>query len=565
MGTCIIKKPEDSHLTVSLESPETTKKPNHQIVLNESAASDEASKEMTTPKLNQNGQAQRGDDQTTVMNHMTTIGALDEEEKEETDPFSQIARGEKIGDGPYGQVFECFHRVTGKVLAMKVLKFAKDQPDLLKKQLAVIHKEMDKLKNLTHDNLVKYYGARSNIADGTIEILMEKVPGGNLANLFKNYSKFDEQLLSRFLVQIVNALGYLHENNVKHRNLKAANILITVDAVVKISDYGFAKILRIPDSHAIKHVPMPNFPLQTVIWTAPEVLLEGNETTACDVWSLACTVIEILSKKPPWDGQYNKFIDFINMLGDKNMFPKFPPSISPICDEFLHAALNRDPTKRPTMEALQNNAFVQGLHPDQTDWEMESLLQSNAFMTKKSTFTIPLNGGFFKKDSNITHLQPGDMETSMFRRINSPADAVGGVGGIGQGPGMSGFGHHSQIGGVGGSLLNNGKNRNDHKDDKGGSPDDRLAAVKTSVVSRAEMQRMWEEELAREVERNCLRDEEQQMEGVVEVNSKDEHSRSRIDDGDNNSKSIKENKEKELKDNKDAEEALTRELKEHQA
>ena len=109
------------------------------------------------------------------------------------------------------------------------------------------------------------------------------------------------------MIQILEGLGYLHHNGIVHCNLKAANILMTQSGEVKLSDFGISLYLR-----AIEHVDkgvscMPN-------WAAPEVIELRPVSTKSDIWSLGCTIIELLTGRPPYG-------DVVNALNGTGSFP----------------------------------------------------------------------------------------------------------------------------------------------------------------------------------------------------------------------------------------------------
>ena len=108
------------------------------------------------------------------------------------------------------------------------------------------------------------------------------------------------------MIQVLEGLDYLHHNGLVHGNLKAANILMTQSGEVKLSDFGIALYLR-EIEHVDKGVScMPN-------WAAPEVIELRPVTTKSDIWSLGCTVIELLTGRPPYG-------DLVDALNGKSYF-----------------------------------------------------------------------------------------------------------------------------------------------------------------------------------------------------------------------------------------------------
>lgn len=90
--------------------------------------------------------------------------------------------------------------------------------------------------------------------------------------------------------QVLQGLLYLHEQGVIHRDIKGANILTTKDGLVKLADFGVATKSNVGESSVVG----------TPYWMSPEIIQLSGATTASDIWSLGCTVIELLDGKPPY-------------------------------------------------------------------------------------------------------------------------------------------------------------------------------------------------------------------------------------------------------------------------
>ena len=107
--------------------------------------------------------------------------------------------------------------------------------------------------------------------------------------------------MASYVTQVLEGLDYLHQNGIVHCNLKASNILVTQNGEVKLSDFGISLYLRAIELHAIEHVDnkgvscIPN-------WAAPGL---RPVSTKSDIWSLGCTVIELLTGKPPYEDLVN--------------------------------------------------------------------------------------------------------------------------------------------------------------------------------------------------------------------------------------------------------------------
>ena len=107
------------------------------------------------------------------------------------------------------------------------------------------------------------------------------------------FGKLNEGLVAGYVVKILEGLHYLHESDVVHLDLKVANILTTKNGNMKLSDFGVSLNLRTVE-HELKDVA------RTPNRMAPEVIKLKGASTKADIWSLGCTVIELLTGRPPY-------------------------------------------------------------------------------------------------------------------------------------------------------------------------------------------------------------------------------------------------------------------------
>ena len=102
-------------------------------------------------------------------------------------------------------------------------------------------KEVSVLRNLDHKNIVKYYQTNMSEDMNAIDILLEFVPGGSLRDLLGKYGPLETEIVQNYSKQLLQGLNYLHQHNVNHRDLKSANILISSNGTVKVSDFGSSR------------------------------------------------------------------------------------------------------------------------------------------------------------------------------------------------------------------------------------------------------------------------------------------------------------------------------------
>lgn len=163
----------------------------------------------------------------------------------------------------------------------------------------------------------------------------------------KKFGKFPESLASVYIAQVLEGLSFLHEQGTIHRDIKGANILTTKDGLAKLADFGVAtNIAKLDDSPSV--VGTPN-------WMAPEVIELHGATTASDIWSLGCTVVELLTGNPPYHhlGQMQAMFAIAN----NDHFP-IPEGISPLVQDFLMQCFQKDPNLRVTAKKLLKHPWV---------------------------------------------------------------------------------------------------------------------------------------------------------------------------------------------------------------
>ena len=220
--------------------------------------------------------------------------------------------GDCLGKGAFGSVFRALNMNTGEAVAVKQVRLA----DLPKSELRVITLEIDLLKNLDHPNIVKYHGFVKS--SESLNIILEYCENGSLHTISKNFGKFPENLVGLYMSQVLNGLLYLHEQGVIHRDIKGANILTTKQGLVKLADFGVAT--RTTSLHESSVVGTP-------YWMAPEVIELSGATTAADIWSLGCTVIELLDGRPPYH-KLQPMHALFRIVNDDH--PPLPEGASPV-------------------------------------------------------------------------------------------------------------------------------------------------------------------------------------------------------------------------------------------
>ncbi|KAJ5714897.1 Cytokinesis protein sepH [Penicillium malachiteum] len=248
--------------------------------------------------------------------------------------------GDCLGKGAFGSVYRALNWNTGETVAVKQIKLV----DLPTSELRVIMLEIDLLKNLDHPNIVKYHGFVKSVE--TLNIILEYCENGSLHSIAKNFGRFPENLVGLYMSQVLHGLLYLHEQGVIHRDIKGANILTTKEGLVKLADFGVASRTTGLSVSSVVGTPY---------WMAPEVIELTGASTASDIWSLGCTVIELLEGKPPYH-HLQPMPALFRIVNDDH--PPLPQGASPAVKDFLMQCFQKDPNLRVSAKKLLKHPWI---------------------------------------------------------------------------------------------------------------------------------------------------------------------------------------------------------------
>ncbi|CAO3650644.1 unnamed protein product [Cunninghamella blakesleeana] len=277
---------------------------------------------------------------------------------------AQYQLGNCIGKGQFASVYRALDLSTGEIVAIKRIKLEDGEQD------EEMMKEIALLKNMSHSNVIRYLGFIRN--KNHLNIILEYAENGSLMSTLKSFGAFPEKLVASFCIKILNGLDYLHENDVVHCDLKAANILTTKTGNVKLTDFGVSLNLKIKkdDNETVSGTPN---------WMAPEVIELQGASTKSDIWSLGCTLIELVTGKPP-------YADLISMSAMfrivEDEYPPLPDNITDEMRDFLLCCFQKNPDDRPTANILKEHPWLK-LYPQANN--NNSLKSANSKMSIASS------------------------------------------------------------------------------------------------------------------------------------------------------------------------------------
>lgn len=258
---------------------------------------------------------------------------------------------DELGRGAMGVVYRAHDPVIGRDVAVKTMHLSADgsganRPEFLSR----FQTEARAAGILTHPNIVVVYDAGEE--EGTFYITMELVEGRSLHSLLEEHQAFPLPRAVRIIEQACSALEYAHKHNIIHRDVKPANLMITADDTVKVTDFGTAKILRFNTTQTAAVIGTPSY-------MSPEQIKGKTVDGRSDIFALGVILYELVTGEKPFPGQ-NITTVIYKIVNEEPIPPReLEPSINPGLCNVIARALAKDPTARfqtcgELLEALKN-------------------------------------------------------------------------------------------------------------------------------------------------------------------------------------------------------------------
>ncbi|KAJ8924077.1 hypothetical protein NQ315_006858 [Exocentrus adspersus] len=305
----------------------------------------------------------------------------------------------KLGEGSYGIVYKCRNRDTGEIVAIK--KFAESEDDPLIRKIAL--REIRLLKNLKHPNLVNLIEVFRR--KRRLHLVFEFCERTVLNELERYPRGCPELLCQQIIWQTLQAVEYCHQHGCIHRDIKPENILLTSTGVVKLCDFGFARMLN-PGENYTDYVA-------TRWYRAPELLVGDTQYgTPVDVWAIGCVLAELIKGEALWPGKSDvdqlylircTVGDFLprHMQAFKNndffqgVILPVPSQLTPLefklplCNavilDFLKKCLDKDPSKRWTCKELLTHKYFENVNFKVDENEVQNNEKSSRDKSRNSS------------------------------------------------------------------------------------------------------------------------------------------------------------------------------------
>eukprot|EP00108_Taenia_solium_P010171 TsM_000101901 transcript=TsM_000101901 gene=TsM_000101901 len=288
--------------------------------------------------------------------------------------------GPFLGKGAFSLCYQARDIRTGTLMAVKRLRFVGDSSAEAMEQLATAKEEVEIMRRLYHPNVLRLFGIAYNPEKKHVDIFVEWMPGGR-ANL------------------LVDCTG----------------------SVVRISDFGASARLGSQGSVAGQFQGQV---IGTFAFMAPEVLRGETYGRACDIWSVGCCLLEMLSGKPPWnDSRLTNQYALMFTIASTDQPPSYPKSISPSVKQFLDSCFNRVPEQRPTAHRLlQHPVFSAIISAPEPSTKASSTSRTANSSLSKSFTAVSLSSSSSSSRATSRHraLPPVPHESSLPPTTLSP-------------------------------------------------------------------------------------------------------------------------------------------------
>ncbi|KAK7061539.1 Serine/threonine-protein kinase [Favolaschia claudopus] len=243
-----------------------------------------------------------------------------------------------LGEGGFARVYEVKDgsnkRFACKVVTMTSLK--------TKKAKTKLYAEIKIHRSLSHPNIVHFIDCFEG--DDNVYMTLELCPSGSLMDLLRRRKRFTEPEARFFMIQLIGACHYMHNQSVIHRDLKLGNLFLDAHMNIKVGDFGLAALIESPGERKKTICGTPNY-------IAPEVLFDtaSGHSFEVDTWSIGVILYTLVVGRPPFQTKDVKAI-YQRIRDNDYAFPSPPPASPSVPSRNLIGdILTPDPQQRPPL------------------------------------------------------------------------------------------------------------------------------------------------------------------------------------------------------------------------
>jgi serine/threonine-protein kinase len=259
----------------------------------------------------------------------------------------------KIGEGGMGTVLRVEHVRMGKIMALKLLR-----PDLAEQRSIVerFRREAQTMSKLDHPNVITVFDS-GETDTGALYLVMEYVPGRDLAQILRAEGPMPERRALRLVIQVLRALAEAHAHGIVHRDIKPANIMLTSHRseadVVKVLDFGIAKLAE--GKLQGTEVTGESEIVGTPACMSPEQIRGEELDPTSDIYSVSALLFELLAGRGPFVGSGLEVVSQHLVTAPPSILAVAPSAaVSPEVERIVARGLSKDRSKRhPSADAMR--------------------------------------------------------------------------------------------------------------------------------------------------------------------------------------------------------------------
>ena len=247
----------------------------------------------------------------------------------------------ELGQGSFGRVYLGKNKINNELCAIKTIN--KKQIYRMYGNYNIIYDEISIHSRCIHKNIIRLYNYYED--ENEFKLILEYASNGNLYEKIKKEKQLNEKTAYSYFIQILNAVFFLHLNNIIHRDIKPENILINDKGILKLCDFGWSKEIDLEKRNTF---------CGTVEYMAPEIIENENYDFGVDIWSLGILLYEMIIGHSPFHDKLNKNI----MIKIKEHKLTFNENFSFNCQDLIKKLLNVNPEKRLKLKDICNHPFI---------------------------------------------------------------------------------------------------------------------------------------------------------------------------------------------------------------
>ncbi|CAI9753107.1 unnamed protein product [Fraxinus pennsylvanica] len=207
------------------------------------------------------------------------------------DSYEKLA---KVGHGTYSNVYKARDKSTGKVVALKKVRFDTSEPGSVK----FMAREIIMLRHLDHPNIIKLEGIATSRMQYSLYLIFDFMPSDLTKVISRSEGRLTAPQIKCYMQQLLSGLQHCHERGILHRDIKGSNLLIDPNGMLKIADFGLANFYQ------NKTKPTLTSRVVTLWYRAPELLLGSTDyEEGIDLWSAGCLLAEMFEGRPIMPGR----------------------------------------------------------------------------------------------------------------------------------------------------------------------------------------------------------------------------------------------------------------------